>query len=60
MPQYGGRGPSARGVALLVLLRPERRDEEETAYLTRLRTQGETLELACLLGEAFARMVRER
>ena len=54
------RGPSARRVALLVVQRPEHRDEEETAYLTRLRAQGEMIELACRLGEEFAQMVRER
>lgn len=52
--------PSARRVALLVVQRPEHRDEEETDFLTRLRAQGEAMEVACRLGQEFARMVRER
>jgi transposase len=55
-----GPTPSARRVALLVVQRPERRDEEEVAYLTRLRAQDETMDLACRLGQEFAQMVRER
>lgn len=53
-------GPSARRVAFLVVQRPERLDEEETAYLTRLRAQDEVMEAACRLGQAFAQMVRDR
>lgn len=54
------RGPTARQVALLCLQRPDRLDEEETAYLARLRTQDDSLETACQLGCDFAKLVRER
>lgn len=40
--------------------RPERLDDEETAYLTHLRAQDEAIERACHLAQAFAQMVRER
>ena len=55
-----GQGPPARRVAFLAVQRPERLDEEETAYLTHLRAHDETIETACGLSQSFAQMVRDR
>ncbi|GAC1527988.1 MAG: ISL3 family transposase [Chloroflexota bacterium] len=55
-----GQGPTARHVAILAIQRVERLDEEETAYLSHLRSQDTMIETACRLSQEFAAMLRGR
>jgi transposase len=54
------QGPTARQVALLCLLRAERLDDEEIAYLQKLRAGHDHIESACQLSQDFAYLLRER
>jgi transposase len=54
------QGPTARQVALLCVLPPERLDETERTYLEQLRTKHDHIEIACRLSLAFADLLRER
>ena len=52
--------PTARHVAALLLRRPEKRTDEEQAYLTRLRERDATVATMAALTDAFTTLVRER
>ncbi len=53
-------GPPPRQVAAIVLRRPERRSDEQRAYLTQLRTTDATITTATDLTEDFLVMLRRR
>ena len=53
-------GPPPRLVAALVLRRPERRTEEQRAYLKQLGTEDATIATAVELAEDFLVMLRRR
>ena len=53
-------GPPPRQVAALLLRRPERRSDEQRAYLTQLRTMDATITTAIDLTEDFLVMLRRR
>ncbi|MDP9309399.1 MAG: ISL3 family transposase [Chloroflexota bacterium] len=55
-----GKPPSSRELAWLVLQRPERLDEVEQAWVRQVRHADPKLELAVMLAQEFALMVRER
>jgi len=54
------QGPSARHVAALLLRRPERRSDEERAYLKQLATEDATIAAAVDLVDEFLGMLRRR
>src|SRR5215211_7601217 len=54
------QGPSARHVAALLLRRPERRSDEEHAYLKHLSAEDPTIAAAVELAEDFLLMLRRR
>jgi transposase len=54
------QGPSARHVAALLLRRPERRSDEEHAYLKHLSVEDSTIAAAVELAEDFLAMLRRR
>jgi transposase len=53
-------GPPPRHVASLVLRRPERRSEDQRAYLQQLRTEDPAIAAATDLAEDFLLMLRRR
>ena len=53
-------GPPPRQVAALVLRRPERRTDEQRAYLTQLRAEDAAIATAIDLAEDFLVMLRRR
>ncbi len=53
-------GPPPRHVASLLLRRPERRSDEQSAYLQQLRTKDAAIASATELTEDFLAMVRRR
>jgi transposase len=54
------QGPPPRHVAALIVRRPERRTEEQRAYLDRLRAEDPTIATAVDLAEDFLLMLRRR
>jgi len=54
------RGPAAREVAFLFVRRPDAYDEEQEAYVTRLRRHDLALATAYTLTQDFVRMMRDR
>ena len=52
--------PTARHVAALLLRRPEKRTDDEQAYLSRLRAGEPALATIAALTDAFTALVRER
>jgi transposase len=53
-------GPPPRQVAAIVLRRPERRSDEQRAYLTQLRTEDPTIATTTEFAEDFLVMLRRR